>query len=290
MTSITANKYIITTLTENEVDSRSDIIASCLSNVVLVDGQSCHLDDLLQVKAPGESDDAFIQANSIIIIDSDKRSTLDIIERCRWRVKASVFIAVVSPRAADDAHFRLACFDAGANMVAHDTASLVKTITECVDFSSDSRASEGTAHVEAGQTAGGRVLRSKPTTYLCPYCKLSGLKYYQLRKHCPAFHINVSNSCEMTTICPLCDTDIGDSVPMQVHIHEGHNNLMTPHSDSTSDGKPRRSQFSLVLCRHPTTNKYLLCQEFANLGFWNPGNGLALPCLCLALLAFSEYG
>jgi 8-oxo-dGTP pyrophosphatase MutT (NUDIX family) len=32
--------------------------------------------------------------------------------------------------------------------------------------------------------------------------------------------------------------------------------------------------FSLVVCRHPVTGKFLLCQEFANQGFWLPGGAV----------------
>lgn len=32
--------------------------------------------------------------------------------------------------------------------------------------------------------------------------------------------------------------------------------------------------FSLVFCRHPITGKFLLCQEFANQGFWCPGGAV----------------
>jgi 8-oxo-dGTP pyrophosphatase MutT (NUDIX family) len=32
--------------------------------------------------------------------------------------------------------------------------------------------------------------------------------------------------------------------------------------------------FSLVVCRHPNTGKYLLCQEFASQGFWLPGGAV----------------
>ena len=32
--------------------------------------------------------------------------------------------------------------------------------------------------------------------------------------------------------------------------------------------------FSLVMCRHPVTGKFLLCQEFANQGFWCPGGAV----------------
>lgn len=40
---------------------------------------------------------------------------------------------------------------------------------------------------------------------------------------------------------------------------------------------PRTNQlfnFSLVICRHPLTGKFLLCQEFANQGFWCPGGAV----------------
>lgn len=32
--------------------------------------------------------------------------------------------------------------------------------------------------------------------------------------------------------------------------------------------------FSLVVCRHPRSGKFLLCQEFSNQGFWLPGGAV----------------
>lgn len=41
--------------------------------------------------------------------------------------------------------------------------------------------------------------------------------------------------------------------------------------------------FSLVMCRHPSTGKFLLCQEFANQGFWCPGGAVdAGELMCAA--------
>jgi 8-oxo-dGTP pyrophosphatase MutT (NUDIX family) len=36
----------------------------------------------------------------------------------------------------------------------------------------------------------------------------------------------------------------------------------------------RSYNFSLVICKHPVTGKFLLCQEFANQGFWCPGGAV----------------
>jgi 8-oxo-dGTP pyrophosphatase MutT (NUDIX family) len=41
-----------------------------------------------------------------------------------------------------------------------------------------------------------------------------------------------------------------------------------------ADGVTRLYNFSLVICRHPITGKFLLCQEFANQGFWCPGGAV----------------
>eukprot|EP01032_Pedospumella_encystans_P021991 gene21991-24932_t len=62
---------------------------------------------------------------------------------------------------------------------------------------------------------------------------------------------------------------------MQVHIHMDHG----PHKWSRAEAEPAERMtklynFSLVMCRHPITKKYLLCQEFANQGFWCPGGAV----------------
>jgi 8-oxo-dGTP pyrophosphatase MutT (NUDIX family) len=52
----------------------------------------------------------------------------------------------------------------------------------------------------------------------------------------------------------------------KVHLHHSHG-LKAPETDIATV----LYCFSLVICRHPITHKYLLCQEFANQGFWVPG-------------------
>lgn len=73
---------------------------------------------------------------------------------------------------------------------------------------------------------------------------------------------------------------------LKVHIHEAHapRNLPLPPHDHVSpavitsrDLYPNVNQlynFSLVICRHPMTGKFLLCQEFANQGYWCPGGAV----------------
>jgi ADP-ribose pyrophosphatase YjhB (NUDIX family) len=81
----------------------------------------------------------------------------------------------------------------------------------------------------------------------------------------------------------------------KVHIHEAHpprsNSIITNQSFPSSSSSPAAAaavtssrapfpqinqlyNFSLVICRHPLTGKFLLCQEFANQGFWCPGGAV----------------
>jgi 8-oxo-dGTP pyrophosphatase MutT (NUDIX family) len=73
----------------------------------------------------------------------------------------------------------------------------------------------------------------------------------------------------------------------KVHIHESHSPSVPSqvfssgyHENSINNSKNkvhRISQlynFSLVICRHPHTGKFLLCQEFANQGYWCPGGAV----------------
>lgn len=87
---------------------------------------------------------------------------------------------------------------------------------------------------------------------------------------------------------------------IKVHIHEAHG--PRPESSPQTQNQafsansfarpitPRINQlynFSLVICRHPVTGKFLLCQEFANQGFWCPG-GAVDPGETLSIAAKRE--
>lgn len=69
-----------------------------------------------------------------------------------------------------------------------------------------------------------------------------------------------------------------------MHIHHEHGPDKWSHTAPTHpDTATRLYNFSLVICRHPTTGKYLLCQEFANQGFWCPGGAVdAGELMCVA--------
>lgn len=88
---------------------------------------------------------------------------------------------------------RVHCIQAGANMIAHDSPSLVKTLVEAV--------------IPAG-LSGGR--------YSCPYCQLQNLSEEEMWFHCPAYHINWPNDVRISKICPICSREVNG--PMQVSL------------------------------------------------------------------------
>lgn len=165
-----------------------------------------------------------------------------------WRTRfPHAFIAVLDDIAAASLTCRLAYFDAGVNMVTHSSDCVIKVLEKAV--------------VEAGRHNG---------TLKCPFCDLPNLTVEELWHHCPAFHIN---SDESSLCCPICNV-IPRGEPIQVHIHDKHRPKSVGYApDST---KVPLYSFSLVVCRHPRTGKYLLCQEFANQGFWLPGGAVDL--------------
>lgn len=61
---------------------------------------------------------------------------------------------------------------------------------------------------------------------------------------------------------------------LKVHIHYKHNPLRSSGHATSSHNFTQLYSFSLVICRHPITNRFLLCQEFANQGFWCPGGAV----------------
>jgi ADP-ribose pyrophosphatase YjhB (NUDIX family) len=153
------------------------------------------------------------------------------------------FICLYDPCLVINPSRRLSLFDHGANMAAHDVSSLVCVLSESVMFSGDNNGS-----------------------YQCPACGLEGLSESELFYHLPAYHINISNE-EIPRNCPICGPLL--RTPLQVHVHERHNPKRHSYTPS-----PKFYGFSLVVCRHPVTGHYLLCQEFCNQGFWVPGGAV----------------
>lgn len=107
------------------------------------------------------------------------------------RAYPTCFIAVHDPTAAEKPNMRSSCFEAGANMVAHDVKSLLFTLKQSV--------------VPAG-SHGGRLT--------CPYCSLHNLTETELWYHCPAYHINWPNEVFVTNECPICRDTVNG--PLQV--------------------------------------------------------------------------
>mmetsp|Transcript_20441 Transcript_20441/g.20561 ORF Transcript_20441/g.20561 Transcript_20441/m.20561 type:complete len:366 (+) Transcript_20441:151-1248(+) len=160
----------------------------------------------------------------------------------------SLFIALLRPSAAQDPAMRLSLFDAGANMVAHDVDSLIQTMDLAV------------------------MNTARRGNLTCPYCGLNNLNEDELWHHFPAYHINWSS---FTTPyhCPICNEQTRD--PLQVHIHEKHGPVVRRNNGRIEHRVHSKSYtFSLVVCKHPILQKYLLCQEFANQGFWLPGGAV----------------
>ena len=186
-----------------------------------------------------------------IIFDADFVRVVDL----SWirRAYPTAFIAVLDPSASENPAWRLNCFNAGANMVAHDISSLVKTITECV--------------LHAGSN-GGRLT--------CPYCQLTNLHEDELWRHVPAYHVNWPAEVPiLNPECPICNKRPSC---LPVHIHEDHGPIARlyrkQHRSSAEKLFTQLYNFSLVVCRHPLTGKFLLCQEFSNQGFWLPGGAV----------------
>ena len=108
------------------------------------------------------------------------------------------FLCILDPSVADDPRFRLTCFDAGFNMVSYETASIIKTIQECVMY------------ILANPQ------HSHSTRYSCPYCNLENLTEDMMWYHCPAFHINSPNNARISH-CPICGLNLRDTrIPFQV--------------------------------------------------------------------------
>ena len=177
-----------------------------------------------------------------IVLDSGARDA-DV----SWARRAfpKAFIAIYDPSAAYNPELRLRYIDAGASMIAHDVDSIVVTLTKSV--------------LHVGESGG---------SYTCPYCDFYSLTEKELRDHMPVYHINCPRD-KGSIQCPLCRKTVYK--PLQVHIHDDH------HPSARRRQPPPIPSFygsALVICRHPETQTFLMCQEFAGQGFWVPGGAV----------------
>jgi 8-oxo-dGTP pyrophosphatase MutT (NUDIX family) len=202
---------------------------------------NCEASIIAQLKSAILDIEAKAVYKAIIFDSSAELSELDV--RCYRDRYPTSFIVFYDPPSSSDPHKRLNYFDWGVNMVAHDVVSIISILSDVV--------------LPAGRNGG---------TLSCPDCGMSNLSSYDLWLHLPAFHINTPNE-TYARKCPICDKLARK--PLIVHIHDNH----SPHP-SASHSKPVFYGFSLVVCRHPATGLYLLCQEFSNQGFWVPGGAV----------------
>jgi 8-oxo-dGTP pyrophosphatase MutT (NUDIX family) len=110
-------------------------------------------------------------------------------------------------------------------------------------------------------------------TFTCPYCQFYNLTEDELWRHTPAYHINSLG--KNHTKCPICRDHVSRK-PLQVHIHDDHGPVSRARNGGQIEEQAsiRCYSFSLVVCRHPLSGHFLLCQEFSGQGFWLPGGAV----------------
>ena len=105
--------------------------------------------------------------------------------------------------------------------------------------------------------------------YSCPYCCMPDLTAENLWSHFSTYHINVPHMNMASLLCPICEKSRFRK-GLQKHIHFDHMPRKYLHLLPKSINTMLHS-FSLVVCRDPDTDRYLLCQEREGEGFWTPG-------------------
>jgi 8-oxo-dGTP pyrophosphatase MutT (NUDIX family) len=104
----------------------------------------------------------------------------------------------------------------------------------------------------------------------CPICEIDNLNENTMWTHLPLYHINLDHTLEDTyTQCPSCSYKPKPN--LQVHYRNSHG-LVAQGLVHKEDNRPGQLySFALVVVRRKIDNKYLIVQEFANVGFWLPG-------------------
>ena len=152
----------------------------------------------------------------------------------------TTFGVILSFTAARKAAIRQKAFDKGANMVTSDLHSLRDVLQKISQVT--------------GQGS-----------YTCPWCGMKDLTEDDLWVHGPLYHIAVPNN---SLHCPICRKD---RYPYQVHLRNHHGPVSRGEILSESHHDVSLYAFALIIVRHPKTGKFLLTQEFADVGWWIPG-------------------
>lgn len=187
-------------------------------------------------------------------------------DRDRWlarlaRTKGArtLFIVVVSLRAATSPSLRLALFRGGVRMVTNTAVDLAAVLAMLHDMH------HGGGNLE------------------CPFCAFKGLTEDGLHLHLPLFHCYEDNP--PSPPCPVCVRDgrvsrRGDC--FYVHYHNRHGPVV-----AREPPMPAMACFSLGVVRSPLTGQFLLCHEPFGIGggYWLPAGrvdcGETLTAACL---------
>lgn len=169
------------------------------------------------------------------------------LRRIRSEAPHVLLIALLEPPAHRARH-RLACFAAGARMVAdaRDTAAV-----------RDALARHRDTLASATRCASGKL-------FTCPGCGLGGLDEVGLRRHVVLFH-----QCEPNIVvpCPVCAKA---QQPLTLHLHNEHGPLA-----EREPTPPPYDAFAWCVVRRPRDGKFLLVNEPAPIAggrprFWFP--------------------
>ena len=98
----------------------------------------------------------------------------------------------------------------------------------------------------------------------CPECGLGRLGEDDLWKHFPLYHIN---SPVKRMKCPICLESVSNH---GMHIHESHGPAIRAAVSSADQRTEKFHGFSFVVVQREKDNKFLVVQEFAQLGYWLP--------------------
>lgn len=229
---------------QNDMSSRNVFVVT--TNAALIEG----LSSLCPVPVGSVQEIGTASQPQAIVFDDQLNCTPTVVKYAR-QTYPTAFIAVYAPRAMDQPHYRQQVFDLDVNQLAYSVQSIQTTILEDVINN-----------------------RSNQGRITCPFCGLANLTEDELWRHVPAFHINWPyDRPTPSDLCPICQVSVRNT-PLQVHIHEKHGPIRrTMSKEMVREARMPNLlyNFALVVCRHPQTGKYLLCQEYSNRGFWLPG-------------------
>jgi len=174
-----------------------------------------------------------------IILDDQYNFSPNLVTSARV-LYPTAFIAIYAPKAMDQPLYRQQAFDLNINQLAYTVKSIEETVNDDVIQN-----------------------RSNRGLITCPYCGLTNLTEDELWCHVPAFHVNWPYDRPLVSDnCPICQVSCRH-MPLQVHIREKHGPIRrTMSKDRVREGRMPNLlyNFALVVCRHPQTGKYLLCQ------------------------------